>query len=409
MKRLPLHILLALLAFGLSACPTPADDDDSAADDDDDDTVGDDDDSVGDDDDDDSAGDDDDSAGDDDDAPDTSSYALMTHAPFGGDATLATVDASDNAVSDDILGLSGSDWVIAVADGDPWLLGRSSDTVRRYSGLDFSAPTLEFSTGGGTNPHALAVCGDRIFVTRYNQNEDQTAGGDVAIFDLATGGPLGTVDLSSFNPHADGTSEPDAIVQVGDSIYVNLQLLDRDNGWAADPSAKLVKIDCATATVTGDWDVGGNPFIASVASDPTLIQVRHDTGVQLFDTLDGSVEDVVVDTELGEGYNTIEVAFSGSSALLVAEVNWATNEIWCLDVASGALTLLDSVDQRGWSSAVAPDGNVWMLWRDHWSTPDDVEPGGVAIYDPATCSEVTSSWLSFATDPYTITFFEMAN
>jgi len=387
MKRLPLHVLLALLGLGLAGCPTADDDDDSAADDDD------------------SAGDDDDSVGDDDDDDDW--YAVVTHAAFGGDATVATIEGGDRTVDDDLLGLAGSDWVLAVADGDPWVIGRFFiDTVRRYEGLDFSAPSLEFSTGAGTNPQDLAVCGGRLFVTRYDLNDTQDAGGDVGIFDLATGGPLGAVDLSAYNPHADGTPEPAAIVAVGDTVYTVLQKFDRDNGWAADPAGTLLAIDCATGTVTDDWAVGSNPRLSPVQGEPTKLQIRHAAGVSMFDTVSEQLDEVVVTSDLGANYETLALAVSGDHAILVAEVDFADNEVWCLDLVAGTDTLLTTVPHRNYGAFAAPDGTVWSLWRDHWATDMAVEDGGVTVYDPVSCTEVTSTWMSFASDPSALTFYE---
>jgi hypothetical protein len=364
--------LLPGLAAALIACPS-ADDDDTAVDD----------------------------------AGGAGWYALVSHAAFGGDATLASIDLSDLTVDDDLLGLSGSDWGLTVADGSPWLIGRFFvDTLRRYDGLDFSAPTLEFSVGAGTNPHDMAVCGERIFVTRYDATEDGTGGGDLAMFDLATGGPLGTVDLSGFNPHKDGTPEPDRMVQVGDTLYVALQRFDRDDNWVADPVGKLVEVDCTNGTVGSSWDIGRNPWIRSVPGEPTKIEIRHAGGIDVFDTDGATTTQVVVDSALGAEYVSVGIGFSGTNAILVAEVDWSTNEIWCLNLAAGTSTMLASVPQRNWAVTTAPDGNVWVLWRDHWATDSEVEAGGIAIYDPATCTELGEEWIDFDADPADLVFYK---
>jgi hypothetical protein len=334
----------------------------------------------------------------------------VIYAPFGGDATLASATVADNTISDDLLGLTGSDWEVMIADGAPWLLGRFFvDAVRRYDGMDFSAPILEFSTGAGTNPRSIAVCADRIYVSRYDITEGDTpVGGDVGIFDLATGGPLGSVDVSSFNPPEDGTPEPDRLVAVGNTIYVALQRLDRDAGWTPDDAGKLVAIDCTTGTVTGDWDVGPNPVISAVAADPTLIQIVYDGGVALFDTTAETVQNVVDDFAMGEGYDSLTAVATGEAVLLVTELNFGTNEVWCMDLLGGTQTMLTSVPQRNWETIAAPDGNVWVLWRDHWATDTEVEVGGVTVYDPVTCTEVTSTWMSFGSDPSSLAFFDAA-
>ena len=396
-------LLAALLAAPLAGCPTSGgDDDDSAGDDDD--ATGDDDDATGDDDD--ATGDDDDATGDDDDAA-SPFVGVVLHAPFGGDATVATVSVEDGTVTDDLLGLTGSDWALTLVDKNPWLIGRTgTDAVRQYEGLDFSAPALEFSTGAGTNPQGVALCDGKIFVSRYDLNGAGDAGGDVAMFDAATGGPLGSVDLSSLNPHMDGTPEPESMVVSGTTLYVALQRMDRDDFWTPDAVGKLAIIDCTTGTLSDDWDTGPNPRLSSLGDDKLL--VRHNNGMDIYQAGgSGQPNEVIVDADLGAGYDSLDLAVGDDGlGILVTEVDFATNEIWCLDLSNGSQTLLDSVPQRNWSVTASPEGTVWALWRDHWATDMDVEPGGISVYDPATCTEVTTDWFSFGSDPVGLVFYE---
>ena len=391
-------LLSLLLGMSLPACDSPADDDDSA---------GDDDDSAGDDDD--SAGDDDDSAGDD----DADWHALLTYGSWNTDTTLATIALDGLAVSDNALGLAGSDWFTTTADGSPWIIGRTgTDSARRYDGLDFSAPTLEFSTGQGTNPNALAVCDGKIFITRFDSGTGNAlAGGDVGIFDLATGGPLGRIDLSSFDPMGHGNPEPSDMVQVGDMLYVGLQRFDRisdPNGWwIADPVGKVVEIDCVTQSVTRDWDVGANPMIKG--GPDGMIIVKHDAGVNVVMPAEDTVFDVAIDADLPVGTATVDAAASTLGAMHAVEVNWAANQIWCVDVDEGTSTMLLESDSRVWSLTAAPDGMIWALWVDHWGTTEVTEAAGIGVYDPATCTEMTTEWMTFASPPSELSFHNLGN
>jgi hypothetical protein len=382
-------LLSLLLGMSLVACEPATDDDDSADDDDDD-----------------SADDDDDSAADDDD--DAEWHALLTYGAWGSDATLATIAVDGLIVSDGALGLSGSDWLTTSADGSPWLIGRfGTDAARRYDGLDFSAPTLEFSTGPGTNPYALAVCAGKVFIARYDLASDGSGGGDVGVFDLATGGPLGSVDLSSFDPVGDGNPEPEGLVQIDDMLYVGLQRMDRTGEWwAADPVGKVVEIDCAGQSVVRDWDVGSNPMIKPAPSD--MVLVKHDGGVQLVDPVAGVTFDLMVDATLPAGTVTVDAAGTYLGAIHGVEIDWSTNQLWCVDTETGVSALLGDFDQRLWSLDAAPDGMIWALWLDHWAT-DPVEDGGVAVYDPNSCTDVTPEWMSFAADPGSLSFHNIGN
>jgi hypothetical protein len=260
----------------------------------------------------------------------------------------------------------------------------------------------------GTNPQALAVCGGKIFVTRYDVAADGSAGGDVGVFDLTTGGPLGAVDLSSFDPVGDGNPEPGTLVQFGDTLYVGLQRMDRSaEWWVADPVGKVVEIDCASQSVTANWDVGSNPVIKD--ADEGMVLVKHDAGVQAIDLSIGVVFDLIDDANLPAGTATVDAAVSILGAIHAVEVDWANNQLWCVDTETAERTLLGDFPQRAWSIHAAPDGLIWVLWLDHWATPEDVEQGGIAVYDPSDCSEVTSTWMSFASDPGSLSFHNVGN
>ena len=188
-------------------------------------------------------------------------------------------------------------------------------------------------------------------------------------------------------------------------LYVGLQRIDRPAGWVPDPVGQIVAIDCLTEDVVDVWDVGANP---SLSGSGEHLVVKHDEGVDLFSTTDGSLTAVVDDAELVGGQTTAGFAATGDSALLVTELDGADSEVWCVDLVDGGRTLLATVPQVAWRTRSAPDGTVWVLWRDHWGTPSVVEPGGIGVYDPATCEEVTDGWIAFDADPYTLGFHEVS-
>ncbi len=342
----------------------------------------------------------------DDGVPGAGWQALVVHAPFSGDGVLAAVDGETLGLADNLLGLSGSDWIPAVAGGSPWLIGRQAiDALRRYEGLSFSAPALEFSTGAGTNPHALALCAEHLFVSRYDRSNDEGVGGDLARFEPSTGELLGSVDLSDFQPHDDGTPEPDTLVRLGGRLYVGLQRLNRNDGWIAEATGTVVEVDCSSLEITASWAVGANPRISALAGSASLLQVVHDGGVQRLDPDGGTVTELFVGSDFGDTTEILAVEGTGAQVLVATEVDWATNELWCVDLESEDRSLLASFEHRNWGLQRDPQGRVWALWRDHWATGAEVELGGIGIYDPATCTEVTEEWVRFASDPAALAFY----
>ena len=194
-------------------------------------------------------------------------------------------------------------------------------------------------------------------------------------------------------------------------LYVGLQRFDRisdPNGyWIADPVGKVVEIDCASQSVTRDWDVGANPMIK--AGVDGMIVVKHDAGVNVIMLAEDIVFDTFIDAELPAGTVTVDAAISALGAIHAVEMNWATNEIWCVDLDLGTSTMLLESDSRLWSLTAAPDDMIWALWVDHWGSVDVTEAAGIAIYDPATCTEVTTEWMTFASPPSELSFHNLGN
>jgi hypothetical protein len=339
--------------------------------------------------------DDDDSFVPDDEADDV----IVVHAPFSGDATVAVLDPTTLAISDGLLGLVGSDWHPATADGSPFLLGRYGiDVLRRYSDTDFGAPTFEVSTGAGTNPQDLASCGGSLFLSRYDSGDD--GGADIVILDPTTGAETGRIDLSAYAEGTDGNPEPAQLVVIDETMYVALERMDRDAGWVPDPTGRVLAIDCASATIVEDFVTGPNPDIEPAGD---AIAIRTDEGVQLLVPGQG-VTDVLETADFGTTVDLVGLGASDRAGLLVLEQGGeAANEVWCVDLDTGARELLASREERAWSVRSGPGGRVWVLWRDHWAT-GDVEAGGIGIYDPTACGEVGDGLLVFPTDPSAIAF-----
>lgn len=324
---------------------------------------------------------------------------IVVHAPFTGDATVAVLDPTSLAISDGLLGLAGSDWVPATADGSPWLLGRYGiDVLRRYADTDFGAPTFEVSTGAGSNPQDIAFCGGSLFLSRYDRGED--GGGDIVVLDVATGTETGRLDLSPWAEGTDGNPEPAQLVPLGDTLFVALERLDRDAGWVPDPAGRVLAIDCVSGDVLEEFVTGPNPDIEPAGD---ALAVRTDGGIQLLVPGQG------LTTALDPADVGVDVDFVGLGAveragLLVLEQGGAAaNEVWCLDLDTGDRQLLTTRTERAWSVRSGPDGRVWVLWRDHWAT-GDIEAGGIGLYDPVACAMAHDELLVFPTDPAAIAF-----
>jgi len=338
----------------------------------------------------------------DDPLPERTDRAVVLYGSFGADAVVATLDFQGTDLRDDLLALTGSDWALSADDDGLYVVGRfGTDSVRRYDGAHFDAPTLEFSAGSPSNPQEVVTCDGKLFVTRYGLTDDGD-GGDVAIYDATSGMPLGNIDLSDFAEGTDGTGEPMSLLRDGFGLYVGLQRLDRDNGWTVDPVGKVVQIDCRDHEVTNSWDVFGNPSLLFHPATSSRVLVVGEGGVQEIDALTDTVTTVI--DEVALGVDVLGLAGSGDDLIVVAESNDdSTNAVWCVDATTWESETLTTTTARNWGVRGAPDGAVWTLWVDHWDTAE-IDPGGLRIFEPAACDERTAEPVALGADPIDVAF-----
>src|SRR5690606_31032144 len=132
-----------------------------------------------------------------------------------------------------------------------WAIDRlQADVIRAYDPGRWSEPRWEVSVGTGANPHDIALCGGRLFVSRYEHDH-------LLVLDPDTGAEVGTVDLSDLSD-ADGLPEASDLEVLDGRFYVGLHRLDRLAGWTSAPGGRLVEVDCDAMEATDDWEAGPN-------------------------------------------------------------------------------------------------------------------------------------------------------
>lgn len=185
---------------------------------------------------------------------------------------LATFDFETNAMTENISSISG-DPALIMDDGWLWQLNRYQyDTLRKYDPSNLIVPTAEVSLAsdvGSSNPHDIAVCGERIYVSLYGTNY-------ISILHLDTLEEIGSIDLSEFADD-DGIPEASSMVVVNHELYIGLQRLDRNNGFSAKTSMTL-HIECSSQTIVQQWEMGNN--IELIAWNDTVAMVTQKTEVE---------------------------------------------------------------------------------------------------------------------------------
>jgi hypothetical protein len=373
--RVPRYGLALVLILTLAGCPL--DDDDDA---------------------------DDDSAGDDD---DNQTHALVATTDFTVGA-LATIDLDDWTVVDEITATTG-DPVVQVHDGLVYQINRfQHDSVRVYDPPDFSTPLLEFSTGAGSNPQWVVPCAGALFVTRYESDS-------IGVFDPGTGLPLDEVDLSAF-ADADGLPEASSMIRLGDHLYAGLQRMDRDAGWQPDPEGgRVVEIDCVDRQVSRWWDTGANVMVHRVPDrDGEMLVVEgalFDLDYQMM--LDGGIRELVLTddapgplqlTEVELGGNIVAFAAGGGGVGLLALNVDEVHHLLCVDLVTWETTALWQT--TSWIPEIQVNDRDQAFVPLRSGPADPGAPGGIAVIDLATCTDLTSGDLiTFSLQPYSVGFF----
>lgn len=295
---------------------------------------------------------------------------------------LATVDGTTGALTDSLLSLGGDP--VVKAEGDlVYILSRAGEnTVRRYTAGDWTAPTLEFSTGDATNPYDVATCGGRLWVSLWD------AGG-IGAWDPTTGQVLASVDLTAFDD-GDGSGNPDSLHCAPNGfLYATLQRYNFDS--SASDAGAVVKIDPATAKVVASWTTVNNARFLPHASDASELWIDggnyfgFDGALVRFDTASDTLDEPVWQ-EADLGMNVSLVAGNdGTNAIMVTN-DGSTWEVWCLSLADWSYTRAEQPGAFVGGGAMSPDGKVWLTYAKGFSDTVPTTVEGVVAWDPAACS-----------------------
>lgn len=267
------------------------------------------------------------------------------------------------------------------------------------------ATIREFSVGSGSNPQDIAFeSPTRAFVSRYDRPT-------LLAVNPSTGAILDSLSLAPY-ADADGLPEMHRLFLQGRYLYVEVQRLDRNNGFEPVAPSYLVVIDTQTWTIvdTDDEAPGVNP-IALTGLNPTgPMEIDLITGQLLvpvsgsFFDLDGGIERVDLEEWESTGFLVTEATLGGSllqytqgstqrSFAIVSDASFATclvayhpiqgtrlQTIYCTD----GFDLADcEVSEEGWlyladRSFIDPGVRVFNL---NGQPQGDVIPTGLPPFD----------------------------
>lgn len=155
-----------------------------------------------------------------------------------------------------------SDASLRFFDGLLYVVNRfGGDNVQVVNPVTYGT-VRQFSVGNGSNPHDIAFASaTKAYVSRFQSN-------DLWIVNPATGAHTGTISLAAF-ADGDGTCEMDRLHVVGPLLFVSLERIRTDLGYAPDDSGLVAVIDTRTdAVVDCDPNVAGAQAILLPRTNP---------------------------------------------------------------------------------------------------------------------------------------------
>jgi len=270
------------------------------------------------------------------------------------------------------------------------------------------ATLLQCSTGPGSNPHDVALLGERkAYVTRYDEKElwvvDPGATSCAGFFRRA-------VDLGAFADD-DGIPEMDQIAAVGDRVFVTVERLDRARRFAPAGRSRLVVLDATTDAVIGAVELtGANAFgdASGIVREPGTGKLVVAEAGNVLRSGDGGLERIDPTTLTPEGFFITEDELGGSVTDFVLASPTKGYAIVLDDQLRNVLVAFDPtahvVTRRLLTRtrylpdlALAPDGRLWLA--------DDALPTpGIRIFDTLTDRELTRSAIDVGLPPFSIAF-----
>jgi hypothetical protein len=303
-----------------------------------------------------------------------------------------------------------SDAVIRVSGGMVFVVNRFlGDNIQRLDPERKFRTRFQCSTGNASNPQDIVVVApDKAYVTRYDRPElwivDPSVG-DCSLF------RRGVIDLSAF-ADGDGLPEMDQMAIVEGRLFVAVQRLDRRRGFAPTGPSRVVVIDVATDTVTGDIELhGSNPFgdASSIVREPGTGRLVFASVGDIYTVGDGGLERVDPFTLQAEGRFFIDENQLGGNVLDFVLLSPAKGYAILQDAdLQNRLVDFDPTSARPPRTlyrrqaylpdiALGPDG---LLWLADQGLPDP----GIELFDTITDKPVLRQPLGVGLPPFSIGF-----
>ena len=313
----------------------------------------------------------------------------------------------DIPVEKNLLTIHG-DAIARYRDGKVYIVSRlGQDNILILDRSDLSQPVIQFSVGNGSNPQDIAFAADdKAYVSRLNST-------GLLIVDPTLGTTVGEIDLSSF-ADGDGLPEMTQMAIVGSRLYVALQRLDRDNGFAPVAPGLIAVIDMETDTLVDvDPEAEGIQGWVLAAPNPanlialgSFLYVSETSsfgdavgGIEILDTTDFSSRGLVVtETELGGDVTWVSPVNSRKAFAVVVDAGFG-NTLVPVNLADGTVGPPLEGHSGGFTISLTIDGSR-LLVPDRGSV-DAPASVGLLVYDVDT-GELVAGPIAVGLPPGTV-------
>ena len=308
--------------------------------------------------------------------------------------SLASVTVDGLNITDDISTVSG-DPIIRSAGGYLWQINRYLyDTIRKYDPLSPSAPEVEISVApetGSSNPHDIALCADRLFVSLYEQDY-------VLVLDPVDLSEEARLSISEFSD-ADGRTEASSFAEANGFLYLALQGLDRNANFTPVAST-ILEIDCNSTEIRNSWTIGANIELIDWKEDQFLFASESwDQGVQGIYSFAPATEELLPILETEEPISALDA--SGDRIVFISTESMADQyTVHCFD--GETLSSSPGFSEYLPSLAFSSKGELWVSAHWGWLEPSASRPG-IYRFDEK-CSLLDPDPLEFNLAPNSFVF-----
>lgn len=255
----------------------------------------------------------------------------------------------------------------------------------------------QYSTGSASNPHGLCFANDeKAYVTLYEKDY-------ILVVNPLTGEELGRIDISS-HADADGIPEMSACKIIGDTLFVGLQLLDRnDTMFPPTGESYILAVNTSSDKVEKSIKCSStNPLSVFRKTDADeklwigysgMMPGGDDAGIEYLDTDTFEMSGLIIDEKKAGGdIQNFAMIDDNTGFVVVSDENF-NMKLYKFDASSGKKEEIFSTEGYNIGGiALSKDGKLFVADR-------TINAPGIRVFKADTGKEITDSVIDVGPPP----------